>query len=64
MAKYLASEAGMEDALESMRIRGDYGCSNGVERNFRDAPLMLISAGANKLRQMIIAHQLVARNPV
>jgi alkylation response protein AidB-like acyl-CoA dehydrogenase len=37
MAKYVASEAGMENALESKRI---YGASkeDPVERYFRDAP--------------------------
>jgi alkylation response protein AidB-like acyl-CoA dehydrogenase len=35
-----------------------------VERHFRDAPVMLISEGANKLQRAIIARQLVALNPV
>jgi alkylation response protein AidB-like acyl-CoA dehydrogenase len=41
MAKYFASEAAVENALESMRIHGAYGYSKEyhVERYLRDAPL-------------------------
>lgn len=66
MAKYFASEAAVENALESMRIHGAYGYSKEyhVERYFRDAPLMCIGEGTNEMQRIIIARQLIARHPV
>ena len=66
MAKYFASEAAVENALEAMRIHGGYGYSKEyhVERYFRDAPLMCIGEGTNEIQRMIIARQLIERNPV
>jgi alkylation response protein AidB-like acyl-CoA dehydrogenase len=66
MAKYFASEAAVENSLEAMRIHGGYGYSKEfpVERYYRDAPLMCIGEGTNELQRMIIAKQLIARNPV
>jgi len=66
MAKYFASESAVENALEAMRIHGGYGYSKEyhVERYFRDAPLMCIGEGTNEIQRMIIARQLIARNPV
>ena len=65
MAKYFATEAAMENALEAMRIHGGYGYSKefNVERYFRDAPLLLIGEGTNEMQRIIIAKQLVERNP-
>ncbi|MDB5840649.1 MAG: mmgC [Herminiimonas sp.] len=66
MAKYFASEAGLENAIEAMRIHGAYGYSKEypIERLLRDAPLMCIGEGTNEMQRIIIARQLVARNPV
>ena len=66
MAKYFASEAALENALEAMRIHGGYGYSKEfpVERLYRDAPLMCIGEGTNEMQRIIIARQLMARNPV
>ena len=66
MAKYFATEAGQENALEAMRIFGGYGYSKeyNVERLYRDAPLLLIGEGTNELQRLIIAKQLIERNPV
>jgi alkylation response protein AidB-like acyl-CoA dehydrogenase len=66
MAKYFASEAAVENALEAMRIHGGYGYSKEyhVERYFRDAPLMCIGEGTNEIQRMIIARQLIERNRV
>ncbi|MFD4840508.1 acyl-CoA dehydrogenase family protein [Achromobacter sp. NPDC058515] len=66
MAKYFATEAGQENALEAMRIFGGYGYSKeyNVERLYRDAPLLLIGEGTNELQRIIIAKQLIERNPV
>jgi alkylation response protein AidB-like acyl-CoA dehydrogenase len=66
MAKYFASEAGLENALEAMRIHGAYGYSKEypIERLLRDAPLMCIGEGTNEMQRIIIAKQLVARNPI
>lgn len=66
MAKLFASEAAMENASECMRIHGAYGYSKDlhVERYYRDAPLMCIGEGTNEMQRIIIAQQLMARNPV
>jgi alkylation response protein AidB-like acyl-CoA dehydrogenase len=66
MAKYAASEAAVENALEAMRIHGAYGYSTelDIERYYRDAPLLCIGEGTNELQKIIIARQLVERNRI
>lgn len=66
MAKYFATEAALENAIEAMRIHGGYGYSKeyNVERLYRDAPLLTIGEGTNELQRIIIARQLVERFPV
>ena len=66
MAKYFASEAALENSTESMRIHGAYGYSKEfpIERLYRDAPLLMIGEGTNEMQRIIIARQLIARNPV
>jgi alkylation response protein AidB-like acyl-CoA dehydrogenase len=65
MAKLFASEAGLENSTEAMRIFGGYGYSTefDVERFYRDAPLMCIGEGTNEMQRIIIARQLLERNP-
>lgn len=65
MAKFFATEAAMDNALDAMRIHGGYGYSKeyDVERLFRDAPLLLIGEGTNEMQRIIIAKQLIERNP-
>ena len=65
MAKYFATEAAAENSLEAMRIHGGNGYSQeyNVERLYRDAPLLLIGEGTNEMQRMIIAKQLIERNP-
>ncbi len=66
IAKLNASEAALENSLEAMRIHGAYGYSPeyNIERYYRDAPLLAIGEGTNELQRLIIARQLVQRNPV
>ena len=66
MAKYFASETAAEVAFEAMRIHGAYGYSKEypIERLYRDAPLLCIGEGTNEMQRIIIAKQLVKRNPV
>ena len=66
MAKLFASEAGVDNSLEAMRIFGGYSYSTDfdVERYYRDAPLMCIGEGTNEMQRIIIAKQLVERNPL
>ena len=66
MAKYFATEAAFENAHEAMRIHGGYGYSKEfpVERLYRDAPLLCIGEGTNEMQRMIIAKQVIARNPI
>lgn len=65
MAKLFASEAAVENSLEAMRVHGGYGYSKEfpVERLYRDAPLLVIGEGTNELQRLIIARQLIQRNP-
>jgi alkylation response protein AidB-like acyl-CoA dehydrogenase len=65
MAKYFASEAALENSIESMRIHGAYGYSKeyDIERLYRDAPLTCIGEGTNEMQRMIIARQWIKRNP-
>lgn len=66
MAKFFASEAALENSIESMRIHGAYGYSKefDIERLYRDAPLTCIGEGTNEMQRMIIARQWLKRNPV
>ncbi|MDX2143416.1 MAG: acyl-CoA dehydrogenase family protein [Rhodospirillaceae bacterium] len=66
MAKFYATEAAVENSLEAMRIHGGYGYSKEfiVERLYRDAPLLVIGEGTNEMQRIIIARQLIERNPI
>ncbi|OZI25261.1 acyl-CoA dehydrogenase [Bordetella genomosp. 7] len=66
MAKLFATETAVENSLEAMRIHGGYGYSKEylVERFYRDAPLLVIGEGTNEMQRIIIARQLVQRNPI
>jgi len=66
MAKFFASEAGLENSIESMRIHGAYGYSKeyDIERFYRDAPLTVIGEGTNEIQRVIIAKQWLKRNPI
>ena len=63
MAKYFATEAAQENALDCMRVHGGYGYSLEYrpERYYRDAPLLLIGEGSNEIQQLIIARRLLER---
>jgi len=65
MAKLYASEAAVANSLDAMRVFGGYSYSVDfdVERYYRDAPLMCIGEGTNEMQRVIIARQLVERNP-
>ncbi len=65
MAKLFASETALFNATEAMRIHGAYGYSTDldIERYYRDAPLMCIGEGTNEILRILIARQLIARNP-
>ncbi|MFQ5958980.1 MAG: acyl-CoA dehydrogenase family protein [Alphaproteobacteria bacterium] len=66
MAKLFATEAALFNSLEAMRIHGAYGYSKefNIERYYRDAPLLAIGEGTNELQRIVIARQLIKRNPV
>ncbi len=66
MAKLFASESALTNATEAMRVYGGYGYSEefDVERYYRDAPLMCIGEGTNEIQKVLIAKQLVKRNPI
>jgi butyryl-CoA dehydrogenase len=64
MAKFFATEAAQDNALDCMRIHGGYGYSLEFrpERYYRDAPLLLIGEGSNEIQQLIIARRLLERS--
>ena len=64
MAKYFASEAALENSIESMRIHGAYGYSKeyDIERLYRDAPLTVHRRGHERDPAHIIAKQWLKRN--
>jgi alkylation response protein AidB-like acyl-CoA dehydrogenase len=66
MAKLFATETALHNSMEAMRIHGAYGYSKefNIERYYRDAPLLAIGEGTNEMQRIIIARQLVERNPV
>ncbi|MFQ5936266.1 MAG: acyl-CoA dehydrogenase family protein [Acidiferrobacterales bacterium] len=66
MAKLFATEAAISNSIDAMRIHGAYGYSKefNIERYYRDAPLLAIGEGTNELQRIIIARQLIKRNPV
>lgn len=63
MAKLVASEAALDNAIEAMRIHGAYGYSteDHIERYYRDAPLLCIGEGTNEIQRIVIARQLLER---
>jgi butyryl-CoA dehydrogenase len=65
MAKYFATEAAQDNALDAMRIHGGYGYSPEFrpERYYRDAPLLLIGEGSNEIQQLVIARRLLELYP-
>src|SRR5260370_38876888 len=65
MAKYFATEAAQENALDAMRIHGGYGYSPGFRpgRYYRDAPLLLIGEGSNENPPPGIAPRVPERHP-
>lgn len=66
MAKLYASEAALSNATDALRVFGGYSYSVDfdVERYYRDAPLMCIGEGTNEMQRIIIARQLIERNPI
>jgi alkylation response protein AidB-like acyl-CoA dehydrogenase len=63
MAKLVASEAALANAIDAMRIHGAYGYSTEfeIERYYRDAPLLCIGEGTNEIQRIVIARQLLQR---
>jgi alkylation response protein AidB-like acyl-CoA dehydrogenase len=61
MAKYLASEIGVEVTQQSFRIHGGYGYSKEfeIERLMREAPFLLIGEGTNEIQKQIVAKNLL-----
>lgn len=65
IAKYFASETAVFCAEQAMRTFGGYSYSKEyeIERYYRDALIMCIGEGTNEMQRIIIARQLIARNP-
>ena len=66
MAKYFASEAALAERRggDAHPRRHGYSKDFPIERYYRDAPLLCIGEGTNEMQRIIIARQLLARNPV
>lgn len=62
MAKFQASEAAVENALEAIQIHGGYGYTTEYdpERYLRDAKLLTIGEGTNEIQRNIIADRILA----
>jgi alkylation response protein AidB-like acyl-CoA dehydrogenase len=62
MAKLVATEAALSNAIDAMRIHGAYGYSTEghIERYYRDAPLLCIGEGTNEIQRIVIARALLA----
>ncbi len=62
LAKVHASEVALECAIMAMQVHGGYGYSKefGVERLYRDAPLMVIGEGTNDILRTVIARSLIS----
>jgi alkylation response protein AidB-like acyl-CoA dehydrogenase len=63
MAKLFASEVCAEVAMECLRIHGGIGYfkEGGVERFYRDAPLMIIGEGTSEIQKLVIARNLLSK---
>ena len=55
--------AGVVDAAVQLHGGAGYLRDTLVERLYRDAPLLCIGEGTNELQRIIIAKQLIKRNP-
>ena len=66
MAKLYSTEAAISNSMDAMRVHGGYGYSKefNIERYYRDAPLLAIGEGTNEIQRMVIARQLIERNPI
>ena len=66
MAKLFSTEAAISNSMDAMRVHGGYGYSKefDIERFYRDAPLLAIGEGTNEIQRMVIARQLIERNPI
>jgi alkylation response protein AidB-like acyl-CoA dehydrogenase len=64
MAKLFASETAYAMAVTALRVHGEEGTllRLGVERHYRDTPLMIIGEGTNEIQRTLIARQLVQRH--
>jgi len=61
MAKYYASEIGVEVATDAVQIFGGYGYSKlfPVEKFYRDAKLCTIGEGTSEIQKMVIAKDIL-----
>jgi alkylation response protein AidB-like acyl-CoA dehydrogenase len=64
MAKLYASETAQEAAATAMALVGPSSqlTALGVERLYRDAPLMIIGEGTNEIQRLVIARNLLERH--
>ncbi|MGX7681264.1 acyl-CoA dehydrogenase family protein [Jatrophihabitans sp. DSM 45814] len=63
MAKLVASESALANATAALQIHGAYGYSTevGIERIYRDAPVLSIGEGTSDIQRMLIAQRLLER---
>jgi alkylation response protein AidB-like acyl-CoA dehydrogenase len=63
MAKLYASEGAQEAAVAAMGLVGPESqlLEGGVERLYRDTPLMIIGEGTNEIQRLIVARNLLER---
>ena len=61
MAKYYASEAGVEITSHAIQVHGAMGLAveTGIESMFRDARIATIPDGTSEIQKLIIARNLL-----
>ncbi len=62
MAKYIATDVGMEVCTDAVQIHGGYGYMKEypVEKWFRDAKILQIVEGTNQIQRLVLSVQLIS----
>jgi alkylation response protein AidB-like acyl-CoA dehydrogenase len=65
-AKYFASDAAMQNAVDCVQIMGGYGymVEYPAEKLMRDAKLLQIYEGTNQVQRMVASSMVLKENPV
>jgi len=61
MSKFFASDVAMKATTDVVQILGGYEClkSGNLEKNMRDAKIIQIYEGTNRVQRFVVAEQLI-----